>query len=391
MRNPHHAFDRLNIDDNRHDGSRRRQHRSSPQREGSHRRSRSSEGSNYRRSHQEPVRTRGLEPDRGPMPRRHTSSIHTVPERGPPRETLRRSTTTPGPFDDDPHLAYGDIPPPLPGYKESEVRNLMSRANFLLDEANCVGHSATTMMNTLQKNPEAMAAVALTLAEIGQLVSKMSPAALASLRGAFPAIFALLASPQFLIAAGVGVGITIIAFGGYKIIRQIKARNNSADALNELEEIPPPDLSHIEQWRRAVPPSEATSIDGEFITPGARDLRRSMPTESGLGPPPSYKTNVTIDRRPSSHRRHESDWESIRSGHSGTSSRHESVRHERGESSSHHRRDRSPGESRHGSEASSGSRRSKTSRGRDSTATKKKKEEPKKKKRGLSLRRILFK
>jgi hypothetical protein len=98
---------------------------------------------------------------------------------------------------------------------------------------------------------------------------------------------ALLASPQFAIAAGVAVGVTIIAFGGYKIVKKIQASNRErhdeamllvdadgaeqqpaspAESLDELRE-----LSSVERWRRGIADEQArsvgTSVDGEFITP----------------------------------------------------------------------------------------------------------------------------
>lgn len=183
-------------------------------------------------------------------------------------------------------LAYGDIPPPLPERKydtEVELRMKMSGLQKMMDEFNCVQHSVTAMVENLQKNPDALAAVALTLAEISNLASKLAPGALMSMKGAFPAIIAILCSPEFAIAAGVGVGVTIIAFGGYKIIKKIKAKKETRMLENGIEqpvlETPPNEmeelreLDHIERWRRGIAEAEAeslgTSVDGEFITPAA--------------------------------------------------------------------------------------------------------------------------
>ncbi|KAG9810649.1 hypothetical protein KCU77_g20209, partial [Aureobasidium melanogenum] len=92
-----------------------------------------------------------------------------------------------------------------------------------------------------------------------------------------------------MIAAGVGVGVTVIAFGGYRIIKKIQKRkeeatelkagsqrqiedNESVSEYDELYELDT-DLSHIEVWRRGIADAEAqslgTSVDGEFITPDA--------------------------------------------------------------------------------------------------------------------------
>jgi hypothetical protein len=213
-------------------------------------------------------------------------------------------------------LAYGDVPPPLPVEEfrdpanDPELKTLVGRVNGLLEEAHCLQHSATAIIAHLQKNPDALAAVALTLAEISSVVAKMAPGALAALKGSAPAVFALLASPQFLIAAGVGLGITIVALGGYKIIKKIKAaRDEQAQFEREvgLEEVDPYEdgsqLSHIEMWRRGIAEAEEdevrplpnfnnyrldapntrdpaeSSVDGEFITPEASAMKRVLKEE----------------------------------------------------------------------------------------------------------------
>ncbi|KAJ4377527.1 hypothetical protein N0V83_000352 [Neocucurbitaria cava] len=188
----------------------------------------------------------------------------------------------------DMDLAYGDIPPPLPAkkYDDIELKEKASKITMLLDEANCLQHSVTAMIENLQKNPEALAAVSLTLAEISAIVGKMGPGVLVALKGSFPAVAALLLSPQFMIAGGVAVGVTIVALGGYKIIKKIQAqkedgaapvpmamRAGGGDDTQELDELEPQELSRVEMWRRGIADVEAasagTSVDGEFITPGA--------------------------------------------------------------------------------------------------------------------------
>ena len=178
-------------------------------------------------------------------------------------------------------LAYGDIPPPLEVMRvdeEVELKGLVNKVKMMLEEAECLQYSATSIISTLQKDPDAMAAVALTLAEISNIASKMAPGALMALKGSAPAVFALLASPQFLIAAGVGVGITVVALGGYKIIKKIKAKHTEEDpGTDELLEIGG-DVNRIDSWRRGIAEVEAestgTSVDGEFITPQAAALSR---------------------------------------------------------------------------------------------------------------------
>ena len=181
-------------------------------------------------------------------------------------------------------LAYGDLPPPMPVHanaNQAELHGLMSKAKGLLDEAHCVQHSVTATITTLQKNPDALAAVALTLAEISNVVAKMAPGALTAMKTSFPGVVALLASPQFIIAAGVGVGVVIVGLGGYKIIKKIKARN-AQEQTDELQEIGG-DVRRIEAWRRGVSDVEgsdvASVVDGEFITPEAAALKRSTDEE----------------------------------------------------------------------------------------------------------------
>ncbi|KAH3913906.1 hypothetical protein HBI56_056220 [Parastagonospora nodorum] len=194
----------------------------------------------------------------------------------------------------DMDLAYGDIPPPLPAkkYDDGELKEKASKITMLLDEANCLQYSVTQTIENLQKNPEALAAVSLTLAEISAIVGKMGPGVLLTLKGSFPAVAALLLSPQFMIAGGVAVGVTIVALGGYKIIKKIqadsaekvaapveipmapmRARVDSGADLDQLDELEPAELSRVELWRRGIADVEAqsvgTSIDGEFVTPGA--------------------------------------------------------------------------------------------------------------------------
>ena len=224
----------------------------------------------------------------------------------------------------DPHLAYGTLPPDhappapelststdlAPPSQEREVQNLTSKLDDLLLEAKCVQHTATTIISSLQKNPDAMAAVALTLAELSNIITKVAPGALpavmTALKTGSPAIFALLCSPQFLIAGGVAVGMTVVMFGGYKIIKKIQAnvadkneqKRVAAEAATTEEAIPfdPEnyDDSVIESWRRGIADVEESAVEDEFITPKADKLRRERSKlrkreererEGGLAPP----------------------------------------------------------------------------------------------------------
>ena len=239
------------------------------------------------------------------LPRRHTTRHGDNPHTrsptlsGPPQEGLirrhtmsdampedTRSPPSPAhslhaPEEIDMDLAYGEMPAPMPlvtAADEEDLKGLVGKVKQLLDEADCVQYSATAIIANLQRNPDAMAAVALTLAEISNLVSKMAPSVVMSMKGAAPAVFALLASPQFLIAAGVGVGVTIVAFGGYKIIKKIKAKHATEDlGMDEMLEHGG-DINRIDSWRRGISEAEEQSIDnsveGEFISPQAAAMSR---------------------------------------------------------------------------------------------------------------------
>ncbi|KAE9380670.1 hypothetical protein N431DRAFT_323756 [Stipitochalara longipes BDJ] len=187
----------------------------------------------------------------------------------------------------DMNLAYGTLPhdlqvgPVSEEQKQAEIEATMSKLDHLLLEAHCLQHSATAIIANLQSNPEAMAAVALTLAELSSLLTKMSPGILGALKAASPAAFALLASPQFLIAGGVAIGVTIVMFGGFKIIKQIQANNEARKEANRVDEAMVFDgfeMGSIDTWRRGIAEVEAqsvsTSVDGEFITPEAARQRK---------------------------------------------------------------------------------------------------------------------
>ncbi|KAF2998471.1 hypothetical protein E8E13_002386 [Curvularia kusanoi] len=281
-----------------------------------------------------------------------------------PVRQIRRSNSI------DMDLAYGDIPPPLPDkrYDDIELKEKASKITMLLDEANCLQHSATTMIENLQKNPDALAAVSLTLAEISAIVSKMGPGVLTTLKGSFPAVAALLVSPQFMIAGGVAVGVTIVALGGYKIIKKIQQQKEeelvmggpvqmpaAPRAIEEpapepyvLDELETRELSRIDLWRRGIADVEAESsgcsVDGEFITPGAtRQLvDAGVLDEDDIKSRRSARTrdrDARSERAPKSHRARSeahsvrSDARSERSAHtSKTSGTHRSKSAKEGSS-----------------------------------------------------------
>ncbi|ERS96516.1 hypothetical protein HMPREF1624_06720 [Sporothrix schenckii ATCC 58251] len=150
---------------------------------------------------------------------------------------LKDSGNVPPPKLIDTNLAYGNIPPDLESridldpeafvvdaadeFKESYATTLVDRIETLLNEAQCIHHTAASIIRHLQDRPEAAAAVAVTLAELSALLTKLSPAYLGVVKGGSPAVFALLASPQFLIGTSIVVGATVILFGGWKIVKRI--------------------------------------------------------------------------------------------------------------------------------------------------------------------------
>ncbi len=291
---------------------------------------------------------RGIELDgREDDPRRELTRRHTV---GPPpssssRPSHERSASVPYV---DMDLAYGELPPPVlrakdtqvvkgvKGTKEVELHGQLSALTKLLDEAHCLQYSATAIIERLQKDPEALAAVGLALAEISNLARGLAPGALAAMKGSFPAAVALLASPHFMIAAGVGVGVTIVALGGYKIIKKMKERRDAegeAEAqVEELREIGG-DVSRIELWQRGIAAAEAdslgTSVDGEFITPTAG---RQLIAEGVLRPeqmnPPLRDGDGTWrgERREKTRKGSERAPRSSRSSRTGRSSRSSTVK-----------------------------------------------------------------
>lgn len=282
----------------------------------------------------------------------------------------------------DLNLAYGNIPPDLasrvdldvchedeqdnlsPAWEspvayqgeEQEARTLMARIEAFLDEAHCLHHSATAIIAHLQGNPEAAAAVALTLAELSALLGKLSPAFLTVVKGGSPAVFALLASPQFLIAAGVAVGVTVVMFGGWKIVKRIReAKKEREDAMAfEAQQQGNPDhapyepfapaavygvagsgfdealvleeeLSTIESWRRGIVPfGEDESADMELISPEAERRRREDKGDD-IAPDDSASRSGRTEKSSRSHRTSKT---TQRSGHSHHRS---SLRHKAGD------------------------------------------------------------
>ncbi len=230
--------------------------------------------------------------------------------------------------DIDMDLAYGEYHPesliiPPQEQKEKELKSLVAKCKMLLDEADCAGHSAKAIIGNLQKNPDTLAAVGLTLAEISTLVKGMAPGALGMVAKSAPAVMALLVSPQFLIAVGVSVGVTVIAIGGYKIVKRIKekaAEDNDKSVGAGLDEaIDVHELDRIERWRRGIPEDtlvddnatvvSGTSVEGEFITPFAAQSMGHLPASKTKSFKKSNKDKDKESKKgdKKKHRRHRSD------------------------------------------------------------------------------------
>ncbi|KAJ6095655.1 hypothetical protein N7486_006401 [Penicillium sp. IBT 16267x] len=279
-------------------------------------------------------------------PRRHTH--HDVALRQPDARPTTARSKSDAHIDMD--LAYGEAhpvalakysPPVENGDDQKQLDGLVTRAQWLLEEAHCMQHSATATIAHLQKNPDAMAAVALTLAEISNVASKMAPTALTAFKSAAPAIWALLASPQFLIAAGLGLGVTVVMFGGYKIIKKIQSGTTGisqeptvvgADEEQEMEELMELNVesgSRVEMWRRGVADFEAvsmgTSVDGEFITQRAAALSGIDVTTARMERDPRFKfddeTSMASSRRSRRSRTSRSHAPAPSEGHSKRESR----------------------------------------------------------------------
>ena len=308
----------------------------------------------------------------------------------------------------DMDLAYGELPPDLehrvdldPDHKrqqqqqqppvdqEQQAKELAEKVENLLTEAQCVHHTANHIIEHLHNNPDAAAAVALTLAELSAILGKVSPSFLAILKGGSPAVFALLASPQFLIAAGLTVGVTVVMFGGWKIVKRIKeeqaamramampAQPVAMEAPYPPQQVPYPEteygetyyegeegaydrfdealvleeeLSSIESWRRGIVPfGEDQKADLELISPNADRAMRSQ-----YGGDDSQTERGSVRTRRS--KTHKSSSKSHKSAHKGSQRRSRSVDSTDDRAST--RRDRDDAGSDAGSERTNRSHRS---------------------------------
>ncbi|RDA90856.1 hypothetical protein CP533_1548 [Ophiocordyceps camponoti-saundersi (nom. inval.)] len=248
----------------------------------------------------------------------------------------------------DMDLAYGNVPPDLadrtdldPRHEDGQqrARRLVGRVEKLLDEAHCLQHSAGSIIRNLQEKPDAAAEVALTLADLSSAVAKMSPAFVSLLKSGSPAVFALLASPQFLIGTTIAVGVTVVMFGGWKIVKRIHedrpllpsskpAPDMTRDDDGRMDEalVVDDQLGSIDNWRRGIMSSDE-SADLELITPEADRATRagSRYAKDDLDVR-SHRSGRTSSSTSSSSRRRGDKVAVDRDGRSRRSSRAGSVR-----------------------------------------------------------------
>lgn len=237
-----------------------------------------------------------------------------ITERKPPGQLARRRSLSEmgddralvrKPKEIDMDLAYGSMPPDLehmveldPNYDDGKkAKFLVNKVEGLLTECDCLKHSAGAIIKRLQEDPNAAASVALTLSELSKVVAKMSPAIIPMLKGSSPAVFGLLASPHFLIGTSIVAGVTVVMFGGWKIVKRVKENQVAREALG-YEGVPAgrpaplrtqseasagfdealivdDELSTIESWRRGIAPfGDDASADMELITPQADRAQR---------------------------------------------------------------------------------------------------------------------
>jgi hypothetical protein len=166
--------------------------------------------------------------------------------------------------------------------------------------------SAASIIKSLKKDPKKMAAVAMKLADIAKLVSGMGAQVLPKLKYASPSVFALLCSPEFLIAGGAALTATVVIFGGYQFIQK-KLKDKKGEAIQIMRESRQPAYSEaircdtrdisdlnrpviggdgsggitgIESWRRGIAEEHARSVamsaEGEYITPDALRRKKEM-------------------------------------------------------------------------------------------------------------------
>ena len=181
------------------------------------------------------------------------------------------------------------------------VQALLTRVQSIIDEIQCWAVGLSTLITELQKTPETFAAVGLSLAEIAQLVTHITPAAAIILKSGFPTIFALISSPHFTFVVGVGAAATVVVLGGYKIVRSIiggaeenlRLAESDADHLLAYGDLPDEDILEettlggqilgevMEDRLLEAAPRMRDPLDGDYVAkPSAPKHERKMSTAS---------------------------------------------------------------------------------------------------------------
>lgn len=181
----------------------------------------------------------------------------------------------------DMNLAYGKLPPDLTTISIRNGEKSHNRASTLvkmLDEATCLQYSITSTIENLQKNPDALAAVIKSLAEIGDSVDLMAPGTLSHLKSNLPDIMALLANSKLFLATAADLGIKIASLSGCKMDKSVKdeSERQVIEEFEACQNNEGSELTVIENWRRKIADAKAEShginSEGEYITPTVLSL-----------------------------------------------------------------------------------------------------------------------
>lgn len=248
------------------------------------------------------------------------------------------------------------------------LQGLLMTLQNTIDEMSCITAGIGALIAELQKVPDTLAVVGLTLAEISTLVAKISPAAIMGMKSAFPIIFGLLSSPQFAVVAGVGMAATVVVLGGLRIVANMAgAGGGGADEEEErdldlefgvtqlpddIEEpvvpAPPPQVRRTMTEPapiRSIMPAP-TQLENSLNTPiDDKELRRRMKRrESESAPVKSARSDKSPRSEGGRERERERSHKERPKMERGESSR----RHERGEKSERReKRDKSERHERH--------------------------------------------
>lgn len=171
------------------------------------------------------------------------------------------------------------------------VSDVLAHVQSLIDELACWTAGITTLISELQKRPDMIAAVGLSLAEISQMITKIAPVALPLLKGSFPTIFALISSPHFAVVAGIGAAATVVVLGGYKIVKNVMAGAQENYDLAYGEDVDDDE---------APPHGEILGevMEDHLIMPASAQRTPQHHRQLENGPPPSLDRRNTVAATP---------------------------------------------------------------------------------------------